>query len=485
MLSQLQHRFTFLVSPRSDLPERHLSLQAALEWSYRLLSPELQQFFCGLSVFQGGWSVEAAEAVCEAGASEGAGPVSGQVQAFLAQLAERSLVLAEEQGEAMRFRMLETLREFGGERLSESGQTERYRLRHRDYFLALAEEAAPHLFGREELEWMERLELEHDNLRAALECSLVSGDLRQENAPATPDSRGKAQDGCEAGLRLCGALSYFWMLRGYQEEGHRQCRRALDQCGTASAGLRAKVLNGIAFIALFRVDYETMYRAGSEALVLSREADDAEAAAWSLMHMATASQSQRNLETARSQAEESLEIARSLGSQWLIGGALHSLGCTVLNQGDRKNAAVLLEESLAVWRDCGAVVGPAYDLRWLAWIDWAEGRIEQTCARLREALVLFASRQERRGVALCLGDLALLAAECMDSVRAVRLFAAAEATRASVGLPQEPQLSVEYETSLQAIRSALGEEAFAVAWEEGRAMTLEQAVACALEDRSP
>jgi predicted ATPase/DNA-binding SARP family transcriptional activator len=484
MLSQLQHRFTFLVSPRADLPERHLSLQAALEWSYRLLPAELQRFFVRLSVFQGGWTAQAAEAVCEAGASEDAEPVSGRAQAYLGQLVERSLVLAEEQGEAMRFRMLETLREFGQEKLAGSGQTERYRLRHRDCFLALAEEAAPHLFGQEELEWLERLEVEHDNLRAALGCCLVSGVGDRENTPTTPDSRGKAQDCCKAGLRLCGALWYFWALRGYLEEGHQQCRRALEQCGTASPGLCARVLNGIAFLAQFRTDLETMLQASAEGLMLSREADDAEAAAWSLSILSVALYHQENLETARSQAEESLGIAREFGLLWLTGLALHVLGCIALAQEEREGAAVRFKESLAVWRECGAVVGPAYDLRFLGRIDRVEGRREQACARFQEALSLFASRQERRGVTFCLDELALLATEGKESLRAARLYAASEAQRASVGLLQGPADSVEFKTGLRAVRAALGEEAFAAAWAEGRAMTLEQTVKYALEDRA-
>src|SRR5262249_38538819 len=153
MLAQLEHRFDFLVSPRSDLPPRHLSLHAALEWSYQLLSLELQRFFCRLSVFRGGWTVEAAEAVC-------AEPLA---QAYLAQLVERSLVVAAEQGEAMRFGMLETLREFGQERLQESEEEAQARSRQLAYFLDWAERANAGLRGEAPLAWLERLVAEQDN----------------------------------------------------------------------------------------------------------------------------------------------------------------------------------------------------------------------------------------------------------------------------------------------------------------------------------
>jgi hypothetical protein len=162
--------------------------------------------------------------------------------------------------------------------------------------------------------------------------------------------------------------------------------------------------------------------------------------------------------------------------------ALHVLGGTVLLQGDREGAAALFQESLAVWRECGVAVGPAYDLMGLAGLDLAEGRIEQAYVGYQEALSVFASRQERRGAATCLVELALLAAEWKESLRAARLFAVSEAQRESVGLPLDFRDPAVYESGLQAVRVDLGEEVFAAAWAQGRAMTLEQAVACAREE---
>ena len=187
MLAELRHRFDFLVSRKRDLAERHRTLQAAVDWSYGLLSTELQRFFAGLSVFRGGWTAAAAQAVCE----------EPQALAYLEQLRECSLILAEagadDTGET-RFRMLETLREYGREHLAaEEGAVRRQK--HAEYHLALAEEAEPTLLGEQQVVWLGRLEKEHGNFRAALEWFK------------------SAEDGGEPGLRLAGAVWPWWCFR--------------------------------------------------------------------------------------------------------------------------------------------------------------------------------------------------------------------------------------------------------------------------------
>ena len=232
MLSRLSRRFDLLVSRRKDLPERHRALWATVEWSYHLLSPELRQFFARLSVFRGGWTLEAAEAVCRDAGMQGYRDASlhpcipASLDA-LRQLCERSLVIAEDVDGEMHYRLLETLREFGAEQLtaetsptpllSKEGKGEVAALsqQHANYFLSLAEKAEPHLFGAEQMTWLNRLEREHDNLRAALAWSLrFSPEFRVLSAECSDSGLSTQHSALEIALRLAGALYRFWFRRG-------------------------------------------------------------------------------------------------------------------------------------------------------------------------------------------------------------------------------------------------------------------------------
>ena len=220
MLARLDQRFELLVSRHRDVTPRHRSLRAALEWSDQLLSPDLQQFFARLSVFRGGWTLEAAEAVCGCwvlglGSSELSLPNiqhptpdhQPPVLEFLSRLRECSLVQAEEGAEETRFRLLETVRDYAAEQLAPEEQRELSR-RHAAHYLALVERAQPALKGPEQGVWLERLEREHDNLRAVLAWSVAGGEV-------------------ETGLRLGGALWWFWSLRGYLTEGRERLAELL------------------------------------------------------------------------------------------------------------------------------------------------------------------------------------------------------------------------------------------------------------------
>lgn len=189
MLGQLARRFDFLVSRRRDAIKRHRTLRSAIDWSHQQLAPELQRFFAGLSVFRGGWEIAAAETVCEeSGAAD-----------YLMKLQENSFIVVEEYAGTMRFRMLETVREYAEQRLSETERTELLR-RHADFFLQLAETAEPELGKLEQAEWLKRLEAEHDNIRAALECC-------------------KADEKCADGLQLASSLLRYWTGNGHPNEG--------------------------------------------------------------------------------------------------------------------------------------------------------------------------------------------------------------------------------------------------------------------------
>ena len=231
--TRLDDRFRLLTGgSRTTLPH-HQTLQAAMNWSYDLLSVQEKAVLRRLSVFAGGWALDAAEAVCSGDRID-----ASDILDLLAQLVGKSLVAAEtEDGEA-RYRLLETVQQYGRDRLQESGEAEVVRRRHRDWYLGLTERAEPELVGAEQAAWLDRLEMEHDNLRAALMWSMESGEM-------------------EAALRLVGAAWRFWSVRGHFKEGNRWLEAVLKRSKNASKAFRAKALNAAGYLATSRGDYAT------------------------------------------------------------------------------------------------------------------------------------------------------------------------------------------------------------------------------------
>jgi predicted ATPase/DNA-binding SARP family transcriptional activator len=537
MLHQLAHRFEFLVSRKRDGAKRHQTLHAAMEWSYRLLQPELQRFFARLSVFRGGWTWEAAEAVCEE-------PLALD---YLAQLRECSLVVAEEVGEETRFGMLETLREFGQEYLEASGEMPRVRQQHADFFHGLAEEAVPKLRGSEEMAWLDRLEREHDNLRSALEWL-------------------GAQGQGEAGLRLGGTLWRFWEIRGHWTEGRERLAGLLAlreaEAGTAA---RAAALQGAGWLALRQGQYGTAqalleerlaihrelgnkgdiasslssvgiaaglqgeYGAAralhEESLAIKRELGDKSAIAASLNNLGMVAWDQREWDAARAFYEESLAIRRELEDKGGIASSLNNLGIVAHDQGDYGKARALHEESLAINRELGDQRGIAASLYQLGDVASGEGEYGTAHTRYEESLAINRELGNKRDIAGALGslgsvaqaqgdhglaralfeeslamnrelgsqrgivsDIERLAAVALaqaQSERAARLLGAAEGLREALGAPLPAAERAEHDRAVAGVRTAAGEAAFAAAWAEGRAMTLNEAIAYALQDASP
>ncbi|HLV80819.1 MAG TPA: tetratricopeptide repeat protein, partial [Chthonomonadaceae bacterium] len=326
---RLSERFALLATRRLDKGSRHRSLWAAIDWSYHLLPPALQQFFAGLSVFRGGWTLEAAEVVCEE-------PLALD---YLAQLQGHSLVSAEESAPQLHFRMLESLREYAQEQLDEKERQELAR-RHRDYFLYLAEEAKRALLGPEQIRWLDRLEREHDNLRAALEgCLTDSG-------------------GAQQGLRLAAALWPFWETRGFAAEGYNWLSQllALESDRTHAY---AQALNGAGNLAHIQGDYASARRLFEESLVLYRELDDPLGIAVLLGNLAIVVGKQGDRAASYALAQESLALRRKMGDKPGIALALNNLGSMARKQGDYQTARALLEESLALRQEMGDLSGVA------------------------------------------------------------------------------------------------------------------------------
>jgi predicted ATPase/DNA-binding SARP family transcriptional activator len=470
---RLDDRFRLLTSgSRTALP-RHQTLRALIDWSYDLLTEPERVLLRRLSVFTGGWTLEAAEAVCA-----GDGIEEWEALDLLTSLVDKSLVLYEERGGEARYRLLETVRQYARDRLQEAGEAASVRRRHLEWYADLAEQAHyPLNRTATHGEWVERLERELDNLRAALEWSTEAG--------ASPEGRPEV----EAGLRLAGRPRRFWLVRGYLAEVRERLARLLALPGAeAHTAARANALFCAGYLASFQGDYEVARSVFTESLVIRRELGDQSAAALSLIFLGNVALNQGDYRAARSQCEEGLKLWReTMNSLGAIAYSLTTLGGIAYAQEELDVARALLEESLTIWREWDDRWGTGLCLHRLGVVRQAQGDLGAARALYRESLTLFQAVGENRGIAGCLEGFAGVAmassctAEREDSLRrATRLFGAAATLRDAVGTPLPPYDRAAYEHHLAALRAGLGEAAFAAAWAEGQAMTLEAAAAYAL-----
>ena len=364
-----------------------------------------------------------------------------------------------------RFAMLETIREYAGDRLTASGDAKRVRERHRDYFLALAKAAEPKLTGAEQAEWLQRLEAEHENLRASFDWSLVS-------------------TGAQGGLRLCGALERFWLTRGHLSEGREWCVRVLGKAEVEKRTLeRAKALNTAGVLAYYQGDYLAARALHEESLEIKRDFGDRWGIAGSLNNLGNVAYEQGDYPVARALHEESLAIKRGLGDRWGIGASLNNLGTVAYEQRDYPAARALFEESLAIRRELGDRVGIASSLSNLGEVACEQGDYPAAGALHQEGLVIRREVGDRRGITYSLEGLAAVVAALGSSLRAARIWGAAERLGEEIGSPLAPNELPRYNRRVAAARAALGDDAaFDRAWQEGRALMLEQAIELALEE---
>ncbi len=504
---RLDDRFRLLTGgSRTALP-RQQTLRASMDWSYDLLSEPERIFLRRLSVFAGGWTLPAAEAVCP-GVTDGKSKCGfatiedEEVLNVLSRLVDKSLVLVEEHGAELRYRLLETIRQYGWEQLMASGEGEVIRIQHGNYFLDFAEQSEPHLYQTEQGEWLERIEREHDNLRAALDWAATNADRS------------------EILLRLAGSLWRFWQVRGHWSEGREWLRRALDATGSAPPSpQRERALTGSGNLAMHQDDYAiaqllfeqslsvaqalndekgvagalgnlgrvayaygdyaTACRLIEESVALQRKLGNAPGLAASTSNLALVVTEQGDISRARALQEESLATEETLGNQRGVAISLKDLGFLARSEGDYVRARAYYERSLTIERDLGAKSGIAETLRQLGALALDQGDYAAAHARYREALTLEQVLGDKRTIAGLLEGFAALAASEGRAERAARLMGAAEALRAVIKAPPSP--SERADNDRRIAPAALGDAAFAVALTQGRAMTLEQAVAFALE----
>jgi predicted ATPase/DNA-binding CsgD family transcriptional regulator len=437
-----------------DLPERQRSLRDTIAWSHDLLSGPEQALFRRLAVFAGGAALEAVEAVCGADALDG-----------LASLVDKNLLRQRSgpDGEP-RFGMLEIIHEFALEQLATSDEEQALRRRHAEYLLHLARTGNRALSGPEQGPWVQRLESEHHNLRAALAWALTGGEA-------------------ETALRLCAALTAFWYIRGHYREGRDWCVRALAVAAGAPAATRAAVLHGAASLADIQHDQADARRLIEASVALWREAGANPrglAAALALFGMLARHDGDRI--TARKACEEALAIYAQFPNPWGQRLALGVLGWVAEDEGDHVTAQRFLEESLVAARQGQSPTDVALQLNNLGIVALRQGDDAQAEVRHREALLLTREVGAHEPMACALEGLAGVIAARGRPERAARLLGAASALRAAIGSPRIAQFEEEYARLTPAVQEALGAEAFAAAIAEGRAAPLVEVLVAALTD---
>ncbi len=544
---RLDDRFRLLTAGNKTALPRHQTLRGLIDWSYGLLTPSEQSLLRRLSIFSGGWTLDAANTI-----GAGFNIEDWEVLDLLSQLVAKSLVEMDVEGGQgtgrARYRMLETVREYAREHLVRSEEAADIRLRHRDHFVSLAEEGERNLTGPDQASWLSRLETEHENFRLAL------------------DSCDGGDEDAQCGLRLAGALGRYWQVRGYWTEGRRACARILacpegrrrtdargktlnwagnltymqgdaeqarayheeslairkelgDWEGVAetlsnmgnvafmqgdsgraqelfeeSLEIRRRIddrrgvavsLNNLGVVAERNADYARALKYFEESLVIEREIADRWGIALSLHNVALVAMRDRSYRKARTYSAESLAIARELGDQSCIAQAVDCLGMISHRQGDFDEARLHFEEGLAIQRQLGNQWGIAEVLNNLGQTFVRQGLHGDARRQHAESITVSREIENYQGVATSLGSFGLLAVVTGELRRAACLLGAAKALHKQINSPVPSDTQEEIDVTLERLVKTLGDAAFAEAWAEGQAMPLEHAVAYALENDTP
>jgi predicted ATPase len=452
ILERLEHRLELLTGGAVDLPARQRTLREAIAWSHDLLDENERVLFRRLSVFAGGWTLESAEAVAHS-PEEG-----GDILEILGSLVDKSLArrMPRESGEA-RFGMLETIREFGREELEAAGEAAAIHERHAAHFLGLAESAEPHLRRVDQKEWLDRLEVEHDNLRLALRWAIGS-------------------DTASVGLRLTGALWRFWQMHGHLDEGRRWAEEvvAVPSASERTAG-RAKGVSALGSIAYWQEDFGVTRKAYEESLEIAREIGDRATEAEAVYNMAYPPAYEEDFDTAIATVKEARKLFEELGIERGVADTIWLLAIVARVEGDIEGARALAEESLRRHRAIGDRFGTTDALRVLGRIALSQGDLETAGASYLEALENDEVVGNQTGMGIVLDNLASKATAEGRHLDAVRLAGASEKIKEAAGGHAPPPF-IDLTDPREAASADLGDAAVRAAWDEGYAMTLEQAL---------
>ncbi len=477
LLARLERRLPLLTEGARDLPERQRTLRDTMAWSYGLLRPGEQALFRRMAIFVGGCTQKALMAVCQLAAD-----LDDNLLRWLTALVDHHLMLvAPGEPDEPRLTMLETVREYGLDRLAAQGEEPSVRRAHATYFLGLAEEAEPELQGAAQAIWLNRLAREHDNLRAALSWSL------------------EAVERAEMGLRLSMALYRFWLVRGHLSEGRRWLQSVLAASPHAAPLLRARALNALGSLASEQGAIAEALAAYDESQSLFRQVEDWRVVTSVLINQGSAAKYQGDVARAQACYEEATRVVRNLGDEPALAIVLTNYGALHIERGAPEQAVPLLEESLALKRTLGNTRGICISLLNLAEAERLLGRLERAAVLLLEHRALAQALEDRASIALGCYNLGLMAqaqanhahaaalfgeslsserilgnkrnvAQCLEALAAVasevgemalggRLFGAAGALRAAIQVPVTPADRADYERLEQKLRAALADAA--------------------------
>ena len=456
LLERLERRFPLLTGGPRGLPERQRTLHGAIEWSYGLLEPQERRLFARLAAFRGGWTLESAEAVCGPG-------LTLDVVDGLSSLVDHSLVRQEQTSEGdVRFRMLETIHEFAAEKLAGSGELEVIRRRHAEHVRGLAEEAEPHLAGEGQTSWLERLEREHENLRAALDWAESARDA-------------------DTALRTAAAIWRFWQLSAHLAEGRVRLERILALPGAQARGsLRVRALGALGGLLYWQNDYQAMRRTYEEAVEIAREVGERRLLARALFDLSFVPfVTAHDMEAQETLLQEAL--AETPEDDSMLQAEIWTyLG--FLTEAIRPQGIELMDKLVTFHRERGDHLQGAEHLVRLAGLKLLSGDPLAARRHLRESIALLSeARSNVMLVALALAASSFLTSYDGDHERAARLLGALSRIRdEGVGAPP-PIVVSQFGDPEGDARAALGDAAFERAHAEGYAMTLDQARSCAFE----
>jgi non-specific serine/threonine protein kinase len=468
LLTRLSSQLPVLTGGPRDAPARLRTMRDAIAWSYELLTGEEQALFRRLTVFAGGFTLEAAEAVSR---EQDGRSTPDSVFDGIATLVDSSLVRQETgpDGEP-RLGMLETIREDGLARLDAAGETDAVRRAHADFYLFLAEQAKTRISSlqstkqplrpgvAERQAWLDRLEIEHANLRAALAWWQNTG-------------------AAEHGLRMGAALARFWEIRGYAREGRAWLEQALAAGADLSPAVRMPALFWAALFAKVQGDRARTEVLGRELLATARQRADADWAAQALRILSMAAHEASDHVRAAELAEEALAECRQQGAMAAVPWALNRLGIEVFVLGDLPRATELFDEAVAGFRESGDTIGLAYALSNRGMVMHVGGDTRQAAAFYLESLASLRELGDTWGSAEVLALVGAMAAERGNAESAARLTGASDAICETTGSSLQPYARAIPIPAIAAARAWFGEEAFAAAWEAGRRLSPADAIA--------
>ncbi len=464
VLTRLDDRFRLLSGGSRAAPPRHQTMGALIDWSYDLLSENERILLRRLAVFVGGRTLEMAEEVCS-----GEGIDKAEIFDLLSALVEKSLVTIEPGVQQQsRYTMLESVWDYADEKLTHQGETTRFRRRHLEYFVRLGQIAEPALLGPEQRGWLERLNLEHANLNAALRAAAEDSEL------------------VEAGLRLAGALTRYWEVRNYLSEGYEHFRRLLEKAdGALARSVLAKAELGAGRISWCQDRDADARRHYLRARELYETLGALEQVGFIEANLGYTERSDGHDEASRKHFERAKEIAEQQHSIRVLGMAVNGLGNLAADAGDYQAARAAKEKSLAISRSLGDVWAVTLVTGNLGALCCESGDYASARQYLRESLSLAQELDNKWGVPYVIEALANVRAKEQDVLAAVRLYGAASIQREALALAFAVRERGSYNRAISQLRALVSPEVFEREWNEGRKLSSQEAIALAVGERVP